>query len=252
MSTAFTAYEPTTDDYWRSIVLFGRNVASYKFALAKSLLEMKPTSGQLIKLDELAVPFARHICEHLAGADKQGTSPSSRFLDACRKFNSGTLTQNELIDRTVESGFNNVINAFHIVGRDPVPISFFADERANLKGIRITDELSKLLETVQAPNLPNEAESRWRLVETAWELRMSRSLVSIDFDGESENLVTADHIRRRKPVTSSRSALNGYQKGKCFYCLSEISLTGPTLPDVDHFFPHALKTAGLGIIIDGV
>jgi hypothetical protein len=26
--------------HWRSIVLFGRNVASYKFALAKSLLEL--------------------------------------------------------------------------------------------------------------------------------------------------------------------------------------------------------------------
>ena len=26
-------------DYWRGIVLFGRNLASYKFALAKALLE---------------------------------------------------------------------------------------------------------------------------------------------------------------------------------------------------------------------
>src|SRR5437867_8775328 len=168
MSTAFTAYEPTTEDYWRSIVLFGRNVASYKFALAKSLLEVKPASGQLIKLDELALPFARHICEHLALADKQGTSPSSRFLDACRKFNSGTLTQTQLVDRAVESGFNNVIDAFHVVGREPVPISFFTDERSRLKGIRVTDELFRLLESTQSPNLPGEAESRWRLVETAW------------------------------------------------------------------------------------
>ena len=252
MSTAFTAYEPTTEDYWRSIVLFGRNVASYKFALAKSLVEMKPASGQLIKLDELALPFARHICEHLALADKQGTSPSSRFLDACRKFNSGTLTQTQLVDRAVESGFNNVIDAFHVVGREPVPISFFTDERSRLKGIRVTDELSRLLESTQSPNLPGEAESRWRLVETAWELQMSRSLVSIDFDGETGTLVASDHIRRRKPVTSSRSALNGYQKGKCFYCLSEISLTVLPLSDVDHFFPHVLKTVGVGMIIDGV
>ena len=33
----FCEATPTLDNYWRSIVLFGRNVASYKFALAKSL-----------------------------------------------------------------------------------------------------------------------------------------------------------------------------------------------------------------------
>ena len=43
------------EDYWRGIVLFGRNVASYKFALAASLLELKPASGDLVRLEELAV-----------------------------------------------------------------------------------------------------------------------------------------------------------------------------------------------------
>ena len=33
------------EDCWRSIVLFGRNVASYKFALAASLLDLTPASG---------------------------------------------------------------------------------------------------------------------------------------------------------------------------------------------------------------
>jgi len=33
--------------YWRSIVLFGGNVASYKFALAKSLLELAPPKRRL-------------------------------------------------------------------------------------------------------------------------------------------------------------------------------------------------------------
>ncbi len=33
----FSASTPTPENYFRSIVLFGRNVASYKFALAKTL-----------------------------------------------------------------------------------------------------------------------------------------------------------------------------------------------------------------------
>ncbi len=50
MSVSFVSKEPLLEDYWRGIILLGRNVASYKFALANSLLELKPKSGQLIKL----------------------------------------------------------------------------------------------------------------------------------------------------------------------------------------------------------
>jgi 5-methylcytosine-specific restriction endonuclease McrA len=48
----------------------------------------------------------------------------------------------------------------------------------------------------------------------------------------------------RIDVTSSRDALNGYQKGKCFYCFRDISIvTGSdSLTDVDHFLPHTLLT----------
>jgi hypothetical protein len=77
----FIEKDPSLDSYWRAIVLFGRNVASYKFALAKSLLERSPEAGERVSLEELAEPFARHVSEHLKIADKQGTSVQSRFLD---------------------------------------------------------------------------------------------------------------------------------------------------------------------------
>jgi type I restriction enzyme M protein len=32
----FTEVQPSLENHWRSIILFGRNVASYKFALGKS------------------------------------------------------------------------------------------------------------------------------------------------------------------------------------------------------------------------
>ena len=41
--TLFQETHPSLESYWRSVILFGRNVASYKFALAKSLLEIAPT-----------------------------------------------------------------------------------------------------------------------------------------------------------------------------------------------------------------
>ena len=51
-----------------------------------------------------------------------------------------------------------------------------------------------------------------------------------------------------------RDALNGYQKGKCFYCLGEISVEANSdgLAEVDHFHPHILKQHGFGEPIDGV
>lgn len=79
----FKEQYPSLESYWRSIILIGRNVASYKFALAKSLLELAPAGKSEITLEELAVPFSRNLCEHLRSAPKQATSQSSSFLDAC-------------------------------------------------------------------------------------------------------------------------------------------------------------------------
>ena len=56
----FYEIEPTLENYWRSIILFGRNVASYKFALAKSLYDLKDSGESVITLDKLAFPFSKH------------------------------------------------------------------------------------------------------------------------------------------------------------------------------------------------
>ena len=158
-------------------------MATYKFALARALLDLEPTAGKLVKLDELAVPFVSHLCDHLRLADKQSTSARSEFLDSCRKANDpGELNQQKFVDEAVRIRLENVIDAFHIVNRKPVPEQFFVDERTNSGGIRITDACAHLLDDQQASNLPEEAESRWRLVETAWEQRLSRALLMVNHD----------------------------------------------------------------------
>ena len=247
----FSPRNPTLEDYWRGIILLGRNVASYKFALAKALLELRPVSGQLVKLDELALPFARHVAAHLK-LGRQGTSASSQFLEACRRFNEDGDTS-RLVEQTVRLGFNNVIDAFHVIGPGDIPRRFFHDVRQGEGGIRITDEFTALMEGQQAANLPTEVESRWRLVETAWELGVSRALLAIDYDPATEALLAVERSRRRKPVTSSRGALNGYQRGKCFYCGSAMTVSADgEAVDVDHFFPHVLKQHGFGPVVDGI
>jgi len=53
-------------------------------------------------------------------------------------------------------------------------------------------------------------------------------------------------MRDRIDVTSSREALDGYQKGKCFYCFGDICIApgSDNLADVDHFIPHTLIARG--------
>jgi hypothetical protein len=247
----FLERQRTLENYWRAVILFGQNVASYKFALAKSLIELSEKGQGLVKLEDLAEPFSRHIIEHLARAPKQATSSSSRFLETCRSFANGKLSKDELVGQTAKLGFNNVIDAFHIVNREEIPIRFFSDERKNGGGIRLTDELFRLRERVQFGNLPHEVEARWRLVETAWQLKLTRTALAVSVDDEMLVTISGD---RRASLTSCRDALNGYQKGKCFYCFGDISVesTSKLCADVDHFHPRTLMQTGASLYLDGV
>jgi len=82
---------PTPAGDWRHIVRFGRNVASYKFALGRALLNLAAQQQTFVRLEDLSVPYAASICEHLLAEDRQSTSARSRFLDACRARNRGEL-----------------------------------------------------------------------------------------------------------------------------------------------------------------
>ena len=251
----FLESQPRTESIWRSVILFGRNVASYKFALGKSLLELADEETNFISMEDLAEPFSRHIAEHLKLNDRQGTFQSSQFLNKARDFNNGDCSKSDLLSTTVSHGFNNVIDAFHVVGRGDVPERFFIDERKERKGILITDNLLKLKERFQFSNFPYEVEARWRLVETAWSLKISPKLLEVSYDKEDHILFTETDSSRRINITSSRDSLNGYQKGKCFYCRKDIQIVNSKdgdIVEVDHFFPHMLLTRIPEVNINGV
>ena len=180
----FIAANHADREHMRRIVLFGRNVASYKFALSKSLMELASQEVEAVSLAELAVPFSKHICAHLNGCDRQATSKSSRFLDACRFHNAGQISDTELVDATVLLGFNNVIDAFHVVGDGDVETRFFVDERRTpTRGIRLTDSLLGMCQDNDAVgDLTAESEARWRLVESAWTARASGEMLRILYD----------------------------------------------------------------------
>jgi hypothetical protein len=251
--TTFFENDPSLQSYWRSIILYGRNVASYKFALAKALIDLNKKPNDLIKLEDLADPFSNHLCDHLKLNDKQITSPNSELLNTLRKFNNGEIDVGKKNEITKKLGFNNVIDAFHEVNGNPIPELFYIDERKENGGIRLTNNFYKLLQLQESENFLSEVESRWRLVETAWKLGISVKLLQVKYD-EKKEIFFIDTSNGRIDVTSSKNALNGYQKSKCFFCFDYISIIKKSdfLSDVDHFFPNVLKDKEFPGYIDGI
>lgn len=245
MKVSIESYQkinPSLEAYWRSIILFGRNAASYKFALAKSLLELSEKNEVNIRLEDLAEPFSRHICQHLEKAQIQGTSKTSKFLSGCKDYNDGRISKGELLDLTYRYGFENVIDAFHVVNRQETDIKFYEKDYRKNKKIILRDELFEVAQDY-GKDLFRETESRWRLVETAWELGVNPNLLVVKFDKNDQGLFVVDNALKRKDISSIRSSLNGYQKGACFYCNGhyEIEKKHKNICEVDHFYPHILK-----------
>ena len=63
------------------------------------------------------------------------------------------------------------------------------------------------------------------------------------YDKSNSIFFIQNDLMKRKDVTSVKDALNGYQKGKCFYSFQDISInsTSQNICDVDHFLPHSNK-----------
>lgn len=126
------------------------------------------------------------------------------------------------------------------------------DARKTHKGIILTDEIFQLFEAQNSLDLLDEIEARWRLVETAWDMNLPKHLVQIQHD--DRGILVADNKIRRVNVTSAKSALNGYQKSRCFYCFAPITIEQlqEHSADVDHFFPHKLRECDIQKPINGV
>lgn len=257
MTTQFQINDPSLESQWRAIILFGKNSATYKFAFAKSLLGLIEQEKTKISLDELAIPFANSIVEHLKKSDKQGNASSSKFLEGCRSYINEKITKEDLYSLTEKYGFVNVVNAFQNVNGGTIPNAFYEKNYSQgKKEIIVTDNLLKIKELFQYRNLEQEVEARWSLVETAWNLQINPNLLEVKYDASKSLFFIESNLMRRIDITSVRDSLNGYQKGKCFYSYQDISINKNDINicEVDHFLPHINKLAHsqTGANINGV
>ena len=93
--TKFQLNDPSLESQWRAIILFGRNSATYKFAFAKSLLELVNNETTRISLKDLSESFSRNIIRYLKQNDQLCNSydPSP-----CLVFHYNKLITNDKIN----------------------------------------------------------------------------------------------------------------------------------------------------------
>ena len=233
----------------RTIVLFGRNVSTYKFALASALLKLKPKN--FITYEEIRDEFLYSLLEHYQKNPNQYQAGENSLTKAFDKY---ILDENwnELLKTAERNIYNNVFDAFHNVGGGSIKKEHILFEHlANEKKLVLTDNLNAILEKKDLIDaLKNENESRWMVVEEAWKNKLSPNLLV--FDQSSGEFISVSSTERTN-LRSAVSVLLPYQHGRCFYCGKIINTNAyaedHNFPDVDHFIAHSyFKRSELGHI----
>lgn len=219
----------SSEDYWRTIILYGLNVATYKIALAKSLYSFSKAGITNVSIQQLSKEFFDQFNKRLHNGMPQlnNSSRQTKMEYIVSLYYIGKVTEEEAIEYVGRNAFSDVIPRFHTVNDEKVPISFYEYSGT---GLVLTDNLFDVFSSIHEQSLVSEVDSRWSLLEAAFLLKK----------GNAELVNDIRHFYlssgyRRTDITGMVPVLNGYQKGICFYCGE--SMDGHDI-HVDHVIPR--------------
>ncbi len=229
---------------FRTLILFGRNTATYKFAFCNALMQLNPRNE--VKYDDLRDGFVQELVNHYKNNTNQFKLGTTKLTEAMDNFLLTSKSQtdwNNLYNIAERSIYNNVFDAFQNVGRGTINKDYllFEHDRQNKKLI-LTDNTNSILESNDMKKIITlENQSRWEIVEEAWKAGLSPNVLEYNDDDEVfYSVLNYERVGLRSAV----DVLLPYQKGNCFYCNKELdreaSSQDDNFPDVDHFLPFAL------------
>ena len=154
-------------DYWKAIILFGLNNATYKMALANVLLDSIRMGATTIDWSSLSERYLNSYIDRLKNSHPQQGNPS-RLTIMERIINDvkmNQITYEQAIERVSNEAFEDVIPRFHTIGRDRVLAKekFYEFEKG--KHLNLKDSL---LQLDNPDELKNEVDARWSLLEGAF------------------------------------------------------------------------------------
>ena len=219
-------------DYWKAIILYGLNQATYKIALGKTLLELAEKKENVIDWTVLSKTFFDNYVSRLKNKSyPQQNNPSrktvmERVVDS---FRVGKINYNEAISKVATDAFNDVIPRFQTIGTDKSIVGERFYHYDHGKKLYLHDSVFQIQEDYNN-ELSNELNARWSLLEGAFSI--------VHGNWELSNDIRDVYLRNgyeRKDITKNRPFLQGYQGNVCFYC-GESIMDGDI--HVDHVIPR--------------
>jgi hypothetical protein len=161
-------------DYWRSIILYGLNTATYKLALAEALFLAQSRGETTLSYGQLGRLFYELYRERVQAGRPQLVTPGRETVveRVLRGIASGKYAEDEAVAMLARDAFGDVVPRFHTVGKAPIPVRFF---EATPSGLVLTDALFRLWsDAVQPDALRAETVARWDLLEGAFTVYRTR------------------------------------------------------------------------------
>ena len=220
------------EDYWRSIILYGLNQATYKIALGKTLVSLSERNFTTVPWDTLSLEFLKQYQQRLNIDEPmpQQANPSRRtFMErAVRKLELGSTDIDETIFNVGNEGFNDVIRRFHNIATfKEFQGKFYSFDFG--KSISLTDNLHNVIEK-HSKDISDELDARWALLEGAFTIKTDNYQLA--------NEILDTYLLKgedRKNLTNNIPFLQGYQGNTCFYCAEKIEENDF---HVDHVLPR--------------
>ncbi|WP_298440733.1 HNH endonuclease domain-containing protein [uncultured Ferrimonas sp.] len=218
-------------DYWKGIILFGLNAATYKMGLARTLLDFAKQGKTTVDWHELAHAYFGQYLERLSNNPMPQQANPSRMTvmeRIVKEHRIGKLTHAEAVERVAEKAFDDVIPRFQTIGTNKELVKghfydFHKGQKLELKDSLLAFDHNLINE------LDSEIVARWSLLEGAFSISQSQFHLANDIRD-----IYLEGGYERQALTSNIPFLNGYQGNTCFYC-------GEPLGDdihVDHVLPR--------------
>lgn len=222
----------STKDYWKALILYGLNQATYKIALGKTLLSLANSGQTTVAWESLSREFLVQYQKRLSKESPmpQQAIPSRQTVmeRIVARLRSGRLSLEEAIQEVGDKAFGDVINRFDNLGSDESFKGKFYQVDFGKKLI-LTDELHEIAVS-DLVELEEELEARWSLLEGAFSIQQGNYILSNDL-----RLTYLVNGYARRDITNNIPFLQGYQGNICFYCCEPVQ-AGDI--HVDHVLPR--------------
>ena len=228
--------DPITN--WRNIVLYGRNVTTYKIALARTIAAAVAAGQTRLTRADLAASFLTQYRDRLATGMPQGVLAAKPAVmeTIAKDLAAGTISEERAHLLASREAFDDVIPRFHTVDREQVPVPFYVIDG---KDIVLTDAAADVWESRYAPALSQDIHARWDTLEAGFRASHSARALRLSNDTHHLQLVGAGISAN---VTSIAPILAGYQRNTCIHCGDPLAdgIVVPMAPGITHLWGIAL------------